>query len=199
MEQKRAVRDLSFAGIVAIASPSFAPDGKRLAFAGSDEGGWTDIYLVDVTGDSLRALRRDIYHDREPDWSPDGRHIAFSSDRWTGGRRGYYNLFLYDLATEQISALSHGEHNDGQPRWSPDGRHIVFSSDRAGAYNIYALQLAGEQTETRRLTHVLTGAFDPVLLADGQHLLFSAMRAEASRSTNSPWTGPTARRSATSA
>jgi len=173
VEQKRAVGDLSFAGIVAIASPSFAPDGQRLAFAGSDEGGWTDIYLVDVTGDSLRALRRDIYHDREPDWSPDGRHIVFSSDRWSGGRRGRYNLFLYDLATEQISALSRGEHNDGQPRWSPDGEHIVFSSDRAGAYNIYALQLAGERTETRRLTHVLTGAFDPVLLADGQHLLFS--------------------------
>ena len=173
VEQKRAVRDLSFAGIVAIASPSFAPDGQRLVFAGSDEGGWTDIYLVDVTGDSLRALGRDIYHDREPDWSPDGRHIVFSSDRWSGGRRGRYNLFLYDLATEQISALSRGEHNDGQPRWSPDGERIVFSSDRAGAYNIYALQLADERTETRRLTHVLTGAFDPVLLADGQHLLFS--------------------------
>ena len=173
VEQKRAVGDLSFDGIVAIESPSFAPDGKRLAFAGSDEGGWTDIYLVDVTGDSLRALRRDIYHDREPDWSPDGQHIVFSSDRWSGGRRGRYNLFLYDLATEQISALSRGEHNDGQPRWSPDGERIVFSSDRAGVYNIYALQLAGEQTETRRLTHVLTGAFDPVLLADGQHLLFS--------------------------
>ena len=173
VEQRRAVGDLSFEGIVAIASPSFAPDGQRLAFAGSDEGGWTDIYLVDVTGDSLRALRRDIYHDREPDWSPDGRHIVFSSDRWTGGRRGRYNLFLYDLATEQISALSRGEHNDGQPRWSPDGERIVFSSDRAGAYNIYALQLVDEQTETRRLTHVLTGAFDPVLLADGQQLLFS--------------------------
>ena len=173
MEQKRAVADLSFAEIVAIASPSFAPDGQRLAFAGSDEGGWTDIYLVAVTGDSLRALRRDLYHDREPDWSPDGQRIVFSSDRWLGGRHGHYNLFLYDLATEQISALSQGEHNDGQPRWSPDGEHIVFSSDRAGAYNIYALQLAGERTATRRLTHVLTGAFDPVLLADGQHLLFS--------------------------
>ena len=173
VEQKRAVADLSFAEIVAIASPSFAPDGQRLAFAGSDEGGWTDIYLVAVTGDSLRALRRDLYHDREPDWSPDGQRIVFSSDRWLGGRRGHYNLFLYDLATEQISALSQGEHNDGQPRWSPDGEHIVFSSDRAGAYNIYALQLAGERTATRRLTHVLTGAFDPVLLADGQHLLFS--------------------------
>ena len=173
VEQRRMVGDLSFEGIVAIASPSFAPDGQRLAFAGSDEGGWTDIYLVDVTGDSLRALCRDIYHDREPDWSPDGRHIVFSSDHWPGGRRGRYNLFLYDLATEQISALSRGEHNDGQPRWSPDGRHIVFSSDRAGAYNIYAMQLADERTETRRLTHVLTGAFDPVLLADGQHLLFS--------------------------
>ncbi len=173
VEQKRVVEDLSFAGIVAIASPSFAPDGQRLAFAGSDAGGWTDIYLVNVTGDSLRALRRDLYHDREPDWSPDGQHIVFSSDRWSGGRRGRYNLFLCHLATEQISALSRGEHNDGQPRWSPDGQRIVFSSDRAGAYDIYALELTGERTATRRLTHVLTGAFDPVLLADDQHLLFS--------------------------
>ena len=173
VEQERIAADLSFAEIVAIASPSFAPDGQRLAFAGSDEGGWTDIYLVDVTGDNLRAVRRDIYHDRQPDWSPDGERIVFSSDRWPGGRRGRYNLFLYEVATEQIAALSRGEHNDGQPRWSPDGERIVFSSDRAGAYDIYALQLAGERATTRRLTQVLTGAFDPVLLADGQHLLFS--------------------------
>ena len=180
LAKKRLLHDLSFDDIVAIATPSFAPNGQQLAFSGSDRGGLTDIYLVDLADKSLRALSHDLYHDREPDWSPDGTRIVFSSDRWTGGRRGLYNLFLYDIASEKILALSHGEHNDMQPSWSADGAQIVFSSDRDTMYNIYSLQLEknaeGERAGTRRLTRVLTGAFDPVLLADGASLLFSGFQ-----------------------
>lgn len=180
IETKRQMRDLSFEEIVAIESPSFAPDGMRLAFSGSDQSGLTDIYLVDLKDSSLESISHDLYHDRQPDWSPDGQRIVFSSDRWAGGRRGYYNLFLYDLASEEILALSQGEHNDAQPRWSSGGEHIVFSSDRDTMYNIYAVRLEqgpeGEKAGTRRLTRVLTGAFDPVLTADGEHLLFSGFQ-----------------------
>ena len=180
IERDRQVRDLSFAGIVAIASPSFSPDGKRLVFAGSDEGGLTDLYLVELEGEVLTGLTHDLYHDRQPDWSPDGRRIVFSSDRWAGGRWGRYNLFLYDLEQERILALSRGEHNDAQPSWSPDGSEIVFSSDRDTMYNIYAVRLEagpdGERAGTRRLTSVLTGAFDPVLMEGGERLLFSGFQ-----------------------
>ena len=175
--QESLVRDLSFAEIVAIESPSFAPNGRELVFSGSDKGGLTDLYVVDLEDARPRALSRDLYHDRQPDWSPDGKRIVFSSDRWVGGRQGLYNLFLYDLEREQILTLSRGEHNDVQPRWSDDSTEIVFSSDRDTMYNIYSVRLddgpEGERAGTRRLTRVLTGAFDPVLMPGGKRLLFS--------------------------
>ena len=177
---RRQVRDLAFAGIVGISSPTFAPDGMRLAFAGSDRSGLTDIYIADLKDGVAQGIRRDIYHDRQPDWSPDGKHIVFSSDRWQGGRKGFYNLFLYDIESDAILALSRGGHNDAGPRYGPDGAHIVFSSDRDTMYNIYAVRLEegrdGRRAGTRRLTRVLTGAFDPVVTADGKRLLFSGFQ-----------------------
>ena len=180
IEQNKQVQDLAFEGMVAMATPSFSPDGRRLVFSGSDQAGLTDLYLVDLEDESLHAISYDLYHDRDPDWSPDGQRIVFSSDRWKGGRHGLYNLFLYDVESEEILALSHGEHNDAQPRWSPDGSEIVFSSDRDTMYNIYSVRLESgnndERAGTRRLTSVLTGAFDPVLSADGETLLFSGFQ-----------------------
>jgi len=180
IEKNKQVQDLAFEGMVAMATPSFSPDGRRLVFSGSDQAGLTDLYLVDLEDESLHAISHDLYHDRDPDWSPDGQRIVFSSDRWKGGRHGLYNLFLYDVESEEILALSHGEHNDAQPRWSPDGSEIVFSSDRDTMYNIYSVRLEngsnGERAGTRRLTNVLTGAFDPVLSADGETLLFSGFQ-----------------------
>ena len=93
----------------------------RLAFAGSDRSGLTDIYIADLKDGVAQGIRRELYHDRQPDWSPDGKHIVFSSDRWQGGRKGFYNLFLYDIESDAILALSRGRHNDAGPRYGPDG------------------------------------------------------------------------------
>ena len=177
MEEKRLGRDLELANIVAISTPSWSPDGKRLAFSGADKGGLVDLYTVELESQELVQLTRDIYHDRDPDWSPDGKKLVFSSDRWQGGRKGRYNLFLFDLGQGVIRPLSHGEHNDLQPAWSPDGKWVAFSSDRDTMYNLYATRLDTVEGEllaqTQRLTHTLTGAFDPAWQVDQQALLFS--------------------------
>ena len=177
MREKRLANDFEFADIVAISTPTWSPDGEHLAFSGADRGGLADIYTFEVASETLEQLTRDIYHDRDPDWSPDGGRLVFSSDRWQGGREGKYNLFIYHLEGGDIRPLSRGAHDDLQPSWSPDGKWVAYCSDRDTMYNLYATRLDTVDGEvvsrTRRLTHTLTGAFDPVWLPDQQGLLFS--------------------------
>ena len=179
LEEGKEAKDLAFDEVVAIASPSWSPDGKALVFSGAGLGGITDLYRVEVESGSLRALTRDIYHDRDPAWSPDGKRIAFSSDRWIGGREGRYNLFLYELEGERILTLTRGEQDDQQPAWSPEGEWLAFSSDRDTMFDLYAVRLEVDaerglkRGEEKRLTRVLTGAFDPAWLPGEQGLLFS--------------------------
>ena len=169
-------QQFSFEEVVAINSPSWSPDGERIVFSGADRGGITDLYALSLESGELRRLTEDLYHDKDPDWSPDGSYIAFSSDRWLGGRDGFYNLFVYNTQTESIQPLTSGEHNDVQPDWSADGLRLAYSSDRDTMYNVYAIhldQLEMGRVRSERLTHALTGAFDPVWLPKGDGLLFS--------------------------
>ena len=178
LEEERQERDLVFEEIVAISTPSWSADGDALVFSGADRGGITDLYTVDVESEELVALTSDIYHDRDPDFSPDGRRIVFSSDRWEGGREGVYKLFLYELEEQRVLRLTRGVYDDLQPSWSPDGTRVAFSSARDTMYNIYTVRLAEEEEGMKRgpieqVTRILTGAFDPVWLPDEKGLLFS--------------------------
>ena len=176
LQRGREHERFTFENVVAIASPTWSPNGDHIVFSGAAKGGIADLYSVHLQTGQLQQLTADLYHDRDPDWSPEGEVIVFSSDRWAGGRQGYYNLFLYELESGNIQPLTRGAHNDLQPDWSPDGSLVVFSSDRDTMYNLYTVRLpegASRQIYTTRLTHMLTGAFDPVWLPDQRGLLFS--------------------------
>ena len=190
------IRAFSFESLVSLSSPSWSPDGHRIVFSGVEYGGRPDLYLLSLPEGTLRNLTDDVYSDRDPDWSPDGGRIAFSSDRTKHGAEGFHNLFIYDLGAAGIEQLTCGEHNDSSPSWSPDGGRIAFSSDRSGVFDLYALSVHADTlssepessmrdgasridpsplyTQVTRITHVLTGALDPVWLPDGREILFSA-------------------------
>ncbi len=200
LEHEELENTYRFPRLVALYSPTWSPDGTRLAFSAIDEGGWIDLYVLEVPGGRLERLTRDLYDDRDPAWSPDGRYLVFASDRTAWGERYGMNLFLYDFNTGQIHQLTEGWRRDQEPRWSPDGRYVVFSSavieadGRFGPRNIWAVEVApppptrpvaAAYPETgsapvgppvRRLyqlTNLATAAFDPLWTPDG-HLLFSA-------------------------
>ena len=194
IRQRKIVSDYRFPRVISIFSPSWSPDGERIAFTGLDRAGWSDLYVLDLKSAQLRRLINDHYDDRDPDWSPDGRMLVFSSDRTSVGRDGYRNLFLFNLDHPGIRYLTFGHCRDESPSWAPDGKTIAFSSDRDGVSNVWALTLRhrvsdGLQptrsdlndgveasimpTEPIQLTHFATGGFNPAW-TDSMDLLLTA-------------------------
>jgi Tol biopolymer transport system component len=144
----------------AITSPSFSPDGSQIVFTGY-AGGISDLFIVNSDGTGLKRLTDDKYADMEPAWSPDGRTIAFSTDRGPGTdfstlHFGNMRIALYHLddgTTEVLPQMQMGKNVN--PEWAPDGRSIAFVSDRNGVSNLYLYQL--DDRQVYQLTNLYTG------------------------------------------
>ena len=61
-------------------SPSWSPDGQRIAFDSNRDGDW-ELYVMNADGSEVRKLTQNDGSDYYPAWSPDGQRIAFQSDR----------------------------------------------------------------------------------------------------------------------
>jgi Tol biopolymer transport system component len=76
--------------------------------------------------------------DRAPAWSPDGRQIAFTSDR-----SGNWDVWVIPATGGVATQITFDPTDDGAPCWSPDGAQIVFSSERSGNWDIWAIPATG--------------------------------------------------------
>jgi hypothetical protein len=168
----RLVDKWQFEGLISLRSPTFHPDGARVAFAGLSQDGQQDIYVFDLRSQTLRPLTRDRYLDDDPDWSPDGRTLAFVSDRTPWGDTGGRNIFLLDMESGALTALTLGPWKDGTPSWDATGRRLAYSSDRAGTPQIF---VADSTHASTRITSLLGGAMNPEWLPGGDELLFTGM------------------------
>ncbi len=145
LETRERLAMLGFDELVAIYSPTLSPDGRRVAFSGIDWGGLADLYVYDLDGGpdgagALRQLTHDAYDDRDPDFSPDGQRLVFSSDRTAWGTEGAYNLFTLDLASGTLRHVTAGPQVDLSPRWSPEGERLAFVSARREADGKFSAQ-----------------------------------------------------------
>ena len=108
-------------------SPAISPDGKRLAFVGNRDG-YEDIYVMRLAPEGPRNVPVKLtkntrpnpngapyMYDQSPDWSPDGKQIAFASDR--GGNNEIYTMSASDGANQ--TNLTNNTTNEYQPDWQP--------------------------------------------------------------------------------
>ena len=177
VKNSRIVETYRFKDLVALGSPSWSPDGKRIVFSSVDKSGNNDLYIWDLENQVLTRLTNDIYDDRDPAWSPAGDKIVFSSDRTPFGEHGKYNLFVYGVTAQNIEYLTYSNESYYAPSWSPDGKSIVCTSDIGGARNIWMMKFdstGGFPGEIRKLTRFTTAAFDPAW-ADS-NLVFTAFQ-----------------------
>jgi Tol biopolymer transport system component len=103
-----------------------SPDGDWIAFM--ETGGQEDLFVARMDGKEYRRLTDDVARDRGPAWSPDGRRIAFYSDR--GGVYQLWSIRPDASAAEQIADLP----GSNFPAWSPDGARIAVSGVSAGGF-----------------------------------------------------------------
>ena len=118
-----------------IMSPSWSPDGRKLAYV-SFEGAQSSVYIQ-----TLRTGIRDRISAREgingaPVFSPDGRKLALTLSR----DQGNLDVYTLDLATQVLTRLTRHSAIDTEAVWAPDGEHIYFTSDRAGGPQVYRVE-----------------------------------------------------------
>ncbi|MBA3318492.1 MAG: PD40 domain-containing protein, partial [Gemmatimonadales bacterium] len=156
-----------FLELVGMLSPQWMPDGRSIVLSGLSESGVSDLYRIHLPEGTLEPLTADRYQDLDPTPGPDGRRIAFASDRGADGLTGSANLYMLNLDSARIGPLTAGNWKDEAPAWAPDGR-IYFTSDRDGVLNVFSVDTLGNG---RRETSSWSGAFDGVPLPDGAGLL----------------------------
>jgi hypothetical protein len=113
-------------------------------FSGTN-GGITDLYIVNDDGSGLVRLTNDRFGDVQPQWSPDGKTIAFASDRDGADLDKLsfhpWHITLIDVATGATTAIPGQSGLNLNPQWSPDGRAIAYVSDRTGTANVFLYDL----------------------------------------------------------
>ena len=120
-------------------APAVARDG-RLAVA--TFGHQTDLYIDAVDGTSQRRLTFHTHDNFGAKISPDGRKVAYMSNR-----TGDPEIWLLDLEAGEERKLTDNPAGDWGPTWAPDGRSIVFVSDRDAAHPVWSLALDGGKLE----------------------------------------------------
>lgn len=103
--------------------PDIDTTGTRLVYASTQHRTTSDLYLKSVNGKTVTQLTSDPANDVMPAFSPDGRRVAFASDR-----SGNWDLYLVDINGGTPIQLTSEPSHDLHPSFSPDGKQIVFSS-----------------------------------------------------------------------
>lgn len=139
--------------------PTWSPDGRSIAFSGH-AGGYSDLYVLDVTSGAVRRLTNDAWADLHPAWSPTGQHIAFVSDRFSSdlerlqfGPMRPALLTVADGRVEALPALPNARHIN--PQWTKEGRALVMVASPDGVPNVYRLDL--QSNTYARISDVTTG------------------------------------------
>jgi TolB protein len=129
-------------------SPTFSPDGRRLAFT-TGRLGHPEIYISDADGTNAELLTSFSFGDQNyrasPDWSPDGRLIAFQALP----KDGQFQLHTISLRDKSVKQLTSEGRNE-EASWAPDSRHLIFSSTRTGSKQLFVLDT--ESGRWRQLT-----------------------------------------------
>jgi Tol biopolymer transport system component len=164
--------------------PAAAASRDRLAFVRTLRN--ASVYRFQVGRPSEPVLQSSFGFDFHPDFSPDGRRIAFESLRSMEGNA----IWLAEADGSQPSRLTRGPgHHQGAPSWSPDGERIAFDSlSENGHFDVWTIGADG--SSPHQLTHDPGDETTPSWSRDGHFVYFSAIRAASGEGGPEVWRVP---------
>lgn len=152
-----------------IISPSWSPDGKKVAYV-SFEDRKPVIYVHELATGRRIALSNQKGNNSAPGWSPDGKRLAISLSK-----DGNTQIYGINADGSGLRRLTRGNTIDTEPQYSPDGRYIYFTSDRGGQPQIYRMPAEGEQAESAKRVSFKQGfVTSPRISPDGKHMAYIA-------------------------
>jgi TolB protein len=129
-----------------IISPSWSPDGKKVAYV-SFETGLANVFIQNIsTGkrDSVLSKNTQI---SSPSWSPDGKYLSL-----TLYQDGNAEIYILRLRDKTLTRMTNQFAIDTESSWSPRGNKILFTSGRSGSPQIYELDLRRLNSKAKRIT-----------------------------------------------
>ena len=165
-------------------APSWSPDGKKIVFISRRDDAQGDLYLLDlryhdqlISPGKLRRLTVNFERETDPQFSPDGRRIAYAA-----GPAGQEQVWLYDMKRKTTAPLT--TQGGRQPCWSPDGSQLLISAPTDHGRQIFLINSTPEENE-RSDRQPLTFSGDnhyPCWSPDGSQLLVQTFSGSADSS-----------------
>lgn len=146
-----------------------------------------DIYETDFTGGNIKNLTKTLGYDAEASWSPDGKLIAFASNRraysgelseeeaalFKANPASMIDIYIMDADGSNVKRLTQTKSYDGGPFFSPDGKRIVWRrfSDNGREAEIFTMNIDG--SDQKQITRLNAMSWAPFYHPSGKYIIFA--------------------------
>lgn len=156
-------------------------ESTKIVSEGSEMGHWSpdssqivfvlqgDIWLMPSHGGMAIQLTKGPAKDQWPRFSPDGKSIAYFSNK-----SGNDDIYILELSSKKERQLTNHKSNDFFHSWAPDGKTIIFTSERSGNRDIWAIPSEGGIE--RQITNSPESEDDAVYSPDGEWIAFDSAK-----------------------
>jgi len=153
--------------------PSIDPTGKQLVFGSTRHSRHSHLYVKSAEGSAITQITDGNANDAQPVFAPDGKRIAFASDR-----AGQWDIWLIDVSGRNPMQITNGPMAELHPTWSPDGKRLAYCriNPKESTGELWIVEL--ENPGTKRL--IGEGLF-PSWSPKGDKIAFQRARHRGSR------------------
>jgi len=153
----------------AYAQQGGGPPESVVFYSARDGHSNKQIYVMNPDGANPIRITYDVASDVDPDISPNGQRIAFTSNQTETGNN---NIFVRDQNGAVRNLTNNPTATEEWARWSPNGKQIVFDSNRdSGVFEIYIMNADGSGTPTRLTNPPILGRY-PSWSPNGRQIVF---------------------------